>query len=255
MTVAWSHYHLRLMVSTIAGGLPRNPEMIASWQASRERDTIKAAEYAEETVESLGGQLLEETEDRIGAMWVGFAQPGGPGTALCIESRQVKAMLKEAANVLRTMVPIHGKVIPLRARLAERVFVGPRWLPLTRDGAELTSPDVTSERAIHVMTRQGPRSALKRVDSCTDVDIACELTVLEDGIFTEEILLQLLSYASLNGLGADRSQGSGEFDFQLEEALGPSLAERSGRESFPAAPSGRPLRDLSKTGKARPDRS
>lgn len=207
----WNHYTLEMQIDRLVGGLPKHPEIIKRWQEARwptGGDAVagKTVDQATaETVEALGDQALSDGE--VAGVWTGFAERDG---SLCIEERQVKAMLKESANILRTLLPVRGKVIPLRSKLAERVFVSPHWISLGRAEA-----DETVERPIHVMTRQGPRSALKRTDVCRDVKVTAELRVLDDGIISEATLRSILDHASVNGLGTDRSQGAGTFSWEL----------------------------------------
>ena len=210
----WDTYHLTLVRDNIAGGLPTDPRLIDAWQQARwskaakllPEDPKTPAEAVENTLELLPG-VPEE------AGWTTFARD--PAGHLCLEGRQVKAALKESANVLKGLLPVNGKVIPLRSKLAERVFVKERLLPLLRDGRPLTEPDGTVERPIHVMTAQGPRSALKRADVCNEVYVECTLVVVRDGLVTEPMLRTLLDHIDENGLGADRSQGYGVGSYTL----------------------------------------
>lgn len=211
-------YRLDLDVERLVGGIPKHPEIVKRWQEARWKDNpilqvgdpATPEEAAERTIELLGDQISDEEK----GIWTTFVEH--PDGGFAIESRQVKAMLKEAANVLRTMLPVHGKVIPLRARLAERVFVEPNLLPVTgvlNDDGEL--PTGTIERPIHVMTARGPRTALKRTDYIDRAQITCTLKVLKDGMFDEKLLVPILDYATKNGLGTDRSQGAGVFTYTL----------------------------------------
>lgn len=209
----WNYHRLVLKLDNIAGGLPTDPRLIEAWQQANWRKRAKLlpedpqtpAEAAAGTVALLEGVTADE------AGWTTFAR--GPGGYLCVEGRQIKAMLKESANIMKSMIPINGKVIPLRSKLAERVFVVERLIPFLPETNEPTRMD---ERPIHVMTAQGPRDAIKRSDVMELVELVCTLKVLRDGMFTVEILRQLLSHAADNGLGADRSQGYGRFDFTLD---------------------------------------
>jgi|SRR5262245_1465178 len=206
----WKHYRLELSVDRLVGGIPKNPDIVKRWQEARwnERkleagDPATPEEAAEITIEMLGEQM--EAEEK--GIWTGFVE--APEGGLAVESRQIKACLKESANILRTMIRVHGKTIPLRARLAERVFVVEHLLPLGVDQAQ------SRERPIHVMTAQGPRTALKRTDYVVDAKLSCTLKVLDDGVISETILRDILDHASLNGLGTDRSQGEGTFTYVL----------------------------------------
>jgi len=205
-------YTLDLDVERLVGGIPRHPEIVRRWQEARWKegkpqpgDPQTPEEAAERTIELLGEQVHEE----VAGIWTGFVEiPDGGGLAM--EGRQIKAMFKESANILRTMIKVGGKTIPLRARVAERVFVVERLIPLG-----VAAPTGTIERPIHVMTAQGPRTALKRTDYVDHAKVTCHLKLLEDGLITEEILDQILQHASLNGIGTDRSQGAGTFTYSL----------------------------------------
>lgn len=207
-------YTLTMHVERLVGGIPRHPEIVKRWQEARfPRDKSKLGngdpqtpgEAADRTVDTLGDQAI--TDEDVEGIWTGFMEY--PGGGIAIEGRQVKAMLKESANVLKALLPVRGKPIPLRARLAERVFVLDRFI-LVGD-----EPTGTVERAIHVMTAQGPRTALKRTDYVDDAVVVCTLKVLDDGIINDERLTAILDHASLNGLGTDRSQGNGTFTYDL----------------------------------------
>ena len=209
----WNHWRLTMALDDVAGGLPTDRRMIEAWQQGRWRaaklqpgDPADVQEAVERTTELLSG-----IDEEVG--WKTF--PRDDQGLLCVEGRQVKAMLKEAANIMKGGLPQNGKVIPLRSRLAEQVFVVERLLPLL---PHRTEADETTERAIHVMTARGPRNALSRTDTCHKVEVVCTLRVLaiSGSIFTKELLTQLLDYAQENGFGADRSQGLGRFTYTLE---------------------------------------
>jgi hypothetical protein len=93
-----------------------------------------------------------------------------------------------------------------KSKLAERVFVEPAMILLGKE------PDGTDERVVHVMTAMGPRSSFKKYDYYDAPEISFTLKVLNDGVVTEHHLRTILEYAQDNGLGADRSQGFGQFD-------------------------------------------
>jgi hypothetical protein len=216
-TDIWSVYPLTLTVDRLVGGVPKHPAIVQRWQEAnwpasetklQEGDPATVDEAAALTVEALGDQAFDP-EEKMAGIWTGFYQL--PSGELAIGARQVKAMLKESANIVKTLVPVKGKVIPLRAKLAERVFVHPQ--PYISLG--VMAPSGTIERPIHVMTAQGPRTALKRTDYVDDVKVLVELQVLNDGLITRDLLTLILEHASENGLGTDRSQGMGVFTYEL----------------------------------------
>ena len=188
----WTSYKLTMEVERLYGGIPKNPTVIGSWLESR--GIINPA-LVQETIES-----VEVAEDKF---WNGFKQNGA---GLYVEARQVKAMLKDAANVVKTMVEVKN----LKNKLADRLVVTPEHLSLRK-----AEPDGVLERAIHVETARGPRDALKRVDYVDNVKVSCTIRVLDDKVITENILRGCLEYAAEFGLGADRSQGGGRFTWTL----------------------------------------
>ena len=114
------------------------------------------------------------------------------------------------------------KKIALRARVAERVFVlgmpgrSKKFIPLYKGGEPQGSAE-SLERPIHVMTARGQRTALKKTDFVNEAQLDMVLQVLNDGVITEDILRIILEHAALNGLGTDRSQGNGMFDYELKK--------------------------------------
>lgn len=214
----WTEYDLVLEVDTLVGGIPKHPEIVKRWQEAKwptnpatklkEDDPATPADAAGITIAMLGEQAIDP-EEKVAGIWTGFVESDG---ALAIESRTVKAMLKESANIMKTLLPVGGKPIPLRSKLAERVFVHPHFISLDR-----SEPDEVVERPIHVMTPMGPRTALKRTDICRKVSVVCVLRVLNDGVISENILRGILDHASENGLGTDRSQGNGVFSYTLSK--------------------------------------
>ncbi|MGH9248060.1 MAG: hypothetical protein ACRD0W_00855 [Acidimicrobiales bacterium] len=212
----WTEYDLTLHVDRLVGGIPRHPEIVRRWQEARwpdkpmpqqQGDPATVDEATDRIVENLGSQAL--SDEQVAGIWTGFVEHDGQ---IALEARNVKAMLKESANIVKALGPrsAAGKTRPLRAQLAERVFVAPKFILLDR-----TTPDETVERPVHVMTAQGPRTALKRTDVLNKVVVPCVLRVLDDSMFPKTVLELILDHACENGLGTDRSQGNGTFTYDL----------------------------------------
>ena len=202
----WDWYSLVIKLPKIAGGIPSDPKLVEAWQRA------KWPKGSDEQIAGAVTQTLAELGTEAPG-WNTFKRDREGH--FCLEARQVKAMLKEAAEVTRAMLLAQQKdAVPffLRARLAEKVHVEGDLLPFI---PWKTEPDESPEKPIHVMTARGPRDALKKVDVLWDVEVHCRLKVLADGEFTEPLLKTLLNFACDNGLGADRSQGMGTFDYGL----------------------------------------
>jgi hypothetical protein len=189
----------------ICGGTPKNPELLAGWiAATTEHNDSTTTSQEKEAREA----LLEPTEEKS---WNGF--PGDAG-GIFVWARQVKALFKECASMLRiTTTKIgskqilqHGFEVKGLGGKADRVHLGGKR---TADGY--------LEGPIHVQTAQGPRTAIKRVDYVEGVTLEFEVWILsthaaEKRHVGEEELRRMLTFGQENGLGADRSQGHGKFD-------------------------------------------
>jgi hypothetical protein len=191
------------MRDRICGGMPKNPDLLKGWiAATTEHDDAKTTELEKEAREA----LLEPTVEKS---WNTFP---ADKKGLFVWSRQIKALFKESATMLRiTTQKIGSKQIFQHGfeikgpDVDDRVYLG------------ADKPDGFDEGPIHVQTAQGPRTAIKRVDYVSRPLLHFEVWVLttataEKRHVGEEDLVKMLVFGQENGLGADRSQGRGKFD-------------------------------------------
>lgn len=152
-----------------------------------------------------------------------------------IEGRQLKAAFKESANILRDLLiktetkgakgeakgdakgeaKTNGRsrFVNLKSKLAERLYVEGEKVYLTRDGKPIEKPDGSEQKAIHVITAQGPRSALKVIDYvAAPAQLSFVIRYVNDGVIDRDLVDTLLEHMSWNGIGSDRSQGNGMFN-------------------------------------------
>jgi hypothetical protein len=200
------------MADKLCGGTPKNPDLLKGWIAATTKfdDATTDAQVAEARE-----ALLEPTEEKS---WNGFR--GDEKDGLYIEARQVKALFKECATMLRVttqklgskQIFQHGFEIKGLKR-PDRIYLGTK------------EPHGFDEGPIHVSTPQGPRTAIKRVDYVEGVELEFEVWVLgthasEKRHVGPEDLALMATFGQENGLGADRSQGRGKFEvihFTLEQ--------------------------------------
>lgn len=204
------------------GGTPKDPKLIEAWVRGR---TGHDDELTQKQIEEHLPDLPAAADEVAGGMWCGFkvhSPVEGEDPRKYVETRQVKAMLRECATVLgitkkkrgSRQVIQHGFEVK-GAGLGSRIYLNPK-----NEG--------TSEGAIHVMTPQGPRSALKRNDFVGEgTTLEFEVWVLktapqETRHIGESELLEMLALAQENGLGANRSQGCGKFDVTKFEKIAES---------------------------------
>lgn len=221
-------YEVTLNLKTIAGGVPKHKDLIEGWINATNKE--KSDEERQKLVNATLADLPDVSEEKEAKSWVGFKQDGG---GLFIEGRQVKAMLKESANIIKAVIPRKRKpdkkkkgkdgqetvetdnargITNLKSKVAEKVFVVQDKIYLSKEGGKsVMKADELEERPIHVMTPQGPRSSIKRTDLVHDAEISFTVRLFDDGTIPEISLFAILSYAQHSGLGADRSQGMGTF--------------------------------------------
>lgn len=219
----------------VVGGVPADPKLIAGW--------LKAnmPEVAEAELEKLAATTLAEVgkvvEDESKPMWTTFKRDEN---GIYMEGRQLKAAFKECANILRDVFQKQetaerkgtakatgegegkaqkSRFTALKAKLAERLFVEEERVYLrTETQAVLKEPHGNEENPIHVMTAQGPRTALKKFDFCEPgTHISFTVRWLNDGVVDASLVRALLEYMQWNGIGASRSQGNGQFTFEIGE--------------------------------------
>lgn len=216
--------------SRLMGGVPKNPKIIEGWLRSKagieQEEEIRRAllrtllELGAEVTPDMTFAELEEASEGLAAQ----RQTNGFKTGengLYIESRQVKAMLKESVNTLyphgsgkwgsRKTVGKDGAEKDTGGKgaksfFAERVFVDPDHIYLGR-----SEPDGVELFIGHVMGPKGPQSTLTYHEYVERATIEFEVKVLRDEIRREH-WSDVWAHAQENGLGALRSQGFGRFD-------------------------------------------
>jgi hypothetical protein len=185
----------------ICGGVPRNTDLIKIWVESTtghkdEQSDKLAAEDAE--------LILNDVADKC---WIGFMEDE---KGVFIQARQIKACLKQSATVLGITKKKRGSKQILAEGMEVKSADGSNRFHLAE---EISG---THECAIHIMTPQGPRSALRRMDYVIKPQIDFEVWLLktqaaETRHIGEAELIDILRHAQENGLGASRSQGEGKF--------------------------------------------
>lgn len=201
----------------IVGGIPSDKSVIAGWLRARmDLGDAAIADLVEQTVAERGVMTPDEAIETIMASDLapsvnGFKRHPDTGE-LCIEGRIVKAALKEWANSAYPGVKFPGKANieglrkGLMRYLAEAVTVEDILIPLG-----VTQPAMVEERVKHVMTPQGPRSSINRVEVVSQPTITFSLRVRDDFI-PDEAWARIWVVGESIGIGADRGRSDGQFD-------------------------------------------
>lgn len=199
-------------IGRIEGGVPKNPAVIESWLATKGKSQ---ADIVQATQEAMGMESLDAAVAAVEAVqknWCGFKC--GP-QGLYIEARQIKAALKEAANITREQLGIKNA----RSKLAERLWI----IGAGEDHEQIllgkSEPDGYEERAVHAWVKMQQVHSIKRTDYVSRPKLEFIIEVLDDAIFKPELLRELFIYVGKNGIGANRSQGAGVCELVSMEKL------------------------------------
>lgn len=231
-TSPFTRYRVELRcVGALMGGIPKNPAVMEGWLRTKSGFVMDEEETALALKEILARQgvpfpELATIEELVAASKEAGAETKGNGFysdrhGLVLESRCVKAMLKENANIAfagekwgaRTKVNAKGAEVEAyrgkgaRSLLAESVFVDVRddAIPLG-----VGEPDFSHLQVGHVVGSQGPRATLTYYDAVWQPTLAFTVLSFNDVVKPDQWKVLLL-LGQENGLGALRSQGFGRF--------------------------------------------
>jgi hypothetical protein len=199
----------------VLGGVPKNPDKLNEWVRSR-MQIKEPDEESERATREVMETLNEPTEE---SSWCCF-QSDEQG--LFVAAMNVKAMLKTVAQLLgwytKKMglrpftqhfgLEVKGEDGSMRIRMKRSTLSGQ---------TVVQEPDGDLEGLVHLNTKSGPRSALRRQDYVDKPIISFQVWLMktsnsEKRHISEEELKKWLCAAQEEGFSATRSQGHGKFD-------------------------------------------
>lgn len=122
---------------------------------------------------------------------------------LFIYNYMIIGFLKEAGNSLKEALGIKA----VKSKIEQFIFCNPRKLYLGKN-----TPDGTLERPKRVNGPMGPQSTLGRSEYVLEgTKIEFVLTIIENKEIKPDVILDILGYGELKGLGQWRNGGYGSF--------------------------------------------
>lgn len=223
----------------IVGGVPSDPSVIRKWLAARmELGDSQLDELVQETLAGRDDKAFTSTEEALDVVMASDLAPSVNGFRrsadgeLCIEGRIVKAGFKEWANSAYPGTDFPGKASiskgfrkGLMSTLAERVFIPEYLIGLGVKNGDVSPVRVggaaawTEERIKHVMTPQGPRSSINRVEVVLRPTVTFTVAIRDD-FLEPKALGRIWQTGEEIGLGSDRGRSDGKFDLIGWERLG-----------------------------------
>jgi hypothetical protein len=182
-----SVYRVEMKVrDKILGGIPKNTELLVPWLMGRGNPKPVAEEIAAQVAKE--ADVSAEAEKA----WTTFK--GNEKEGYYIEGRQVKAMLKDATRYSQLTSQIPG----LTSKVAHDITIDPDRIVLTVPTGEEGKHELTGseEKAIHVMTPQGPRTSIKISDYVTEPTLKFDILAGSTEL-TEMVLVRLLAHCEV----------------------------------------------------------
>lgn len=210
-------------VNLVVGGVPSDKSVIEGWIRSRmELGDQAIADLVETTHKERGGEPMTPgdavtlvMESELAPSVNGFKRDADG--QLCLEGRNIKAAIKEWSNSAFPGTKFPGKPADIRKGLmrygAETVFVDEILVPLG-----VTEPTRVEERVKHVMTPQGPRSSINRVEVIDRPRCTFHVSVRKD-FLPQDAWGAVWAVGERIGLGADRGRSDGQFTLEEWEKI------------------------------------
>lgn len=214
-------------LTKLCSSVPADPAMRAAWLEARQPSvrppsSRSISEINEEVVSTIAEEAEEGEE--LGGLLV-FQRVNG---ACVMRAATIKAHLKDCARVLSNQYI--GKIKGERSfatRILNGVYPDPAtyWIPVLRqDGLLVREPDGRFDKAVHVKTMQGSRSAIKTMEYIEQGRMEFSLKILlasgnKPSVSVEDLTM-LLTYGGVHGYAGERGDGEGRYTFTIESVDG-----------------------------------
>lgn len=192
-------FHGTLQVATICGGTPTDPKVAEGWLRTKLATTDELIQQAVAEVMVERGVTADEAAAIVDQQkhLNGFRRDD---QGLYIEGRQLKAAIKEAANVRWPKERWGPSRKGTLSFFAEHVFVQEDRMHLG-----VTAPTGINQRFVHTWRGSG----IQYEEYVSDAKL--NFTIVTDYEFTQEQWAMLWLTGEQQGIGATRSQGYGRY--------------------------------------------
>ena len=235
----WTTYRVRWeFVTQLCASVPGDPKMVEKWLGAR-APSVRPPHS--KSLDEIGAEVIAsqmEPEEEQEYTTLVFQRVNG---VLAVRMATIKAHLKDCARQLQNYMQGYVKGdATLRVKVANGVYWPPAdkdivtlngtpFTPiLTRDGKPVTEASGVRQKAIHVMTPTGPRSAIKTFEVVENAVIEFPLSILTAParqvkrgkeilsvpgrpLIHDDDLKQLFLYGGVHGYGGERSEDGGRY--------------------------------------------
>lgn len=186
-------------------------------EEKRVRAGVKTLDEVRQERQDTVDPLTEVSEqDKV---WVGFSRDE---KGLFVRGANLRAHLKDCAGVVgphakKGAVPDMPTVLNFRSKAVNAIYIEEDRLHiLNSEGQVAKEATGFRDATLSVMTAQGPRTCLKRVDYIEPAVIKATI-LLYPGEITRDWINVLLEYGRVHGFGQDRSLQFGRYTYELGE--------------------------------------
>lgn len=191
----------------LCGSVPLKKEIVESWLTAR---MPKRKPQEGKSIEEIETEVLESIEDIEEKVTLGF-QENEKG--LFVRSGTIKAHVKDSANQIKDV--IKPPVKNFRGKVANKFYIDEYHVYLKRNDDFIQSEDGEFDQPVHVITRQGPRSALKIIQFLNQPSLQFHCKLMIDKEVIPENIEQVFEYGSIHGYGGERGMGEGRYSYQI----------------------------------------
>lgn len=223
----WKKLELEMRFTVpVCGGVPRTDDVVKQWVEIRKASEAAHAKMSGvQTMEQVTAERLKtidplDVDDEMNKVWVGFSR--NEDGHLFVRGGSLRAHIKDAAQVLGPMFKREKglgdckQVKVFAAKLKNALYVmEDQLLMLDENGKPVTKATGHRDATMSVMTAQGPRTCLKRVDFIEPCKMRATLQLLEGCEITQQHLAACFEYGSVHGFGQDRSLQFGRYEYSL----------------------------------------
>jgi len=194
----------------LCGSVPQSKEIVRLWLDGR-KPTKKPDDA--KPIEEIEKEVIEELEQIEEKTTLGFMKDD---IGLWVRGGTIKAHLKDCSNQIKDFVGIKN----FRAKLANSVYIE-EYKVYLRNGKRIVQQSCNSyEQPVHVITRQGPRNALKIINYVIKPTLKFNLMLLSEYKELDiEAVEKVFDYGSIHGYGGERGLGEGRYTFTIKEAV------------------------------------
>jgi len=205
----WARYKVKMRFNyRLCGSVPQSKQIVPLWLQSR---MPKKKPDDAKPIEEIEKEVQDSIEDTVERTTLGFQMDD---VGLWVRGGTIKAHLKDCANQIKDVL----KIKAFKSKVANMVYLEDYKVYLIKGKSKaFREPDGSYEQPVHIMTRQGPRNALKVINYVEKPSFEFVLLLMDHKEVTFKNLQAIFEYGSVHGYGGERGMGEGRYKFTIKK--------------------------------------